>query len=236
MQELRVVFRERTKRTPSVESFRFWPAQRLSFLPGQFLQVIFDEQDRENKDLNKYLSFSCSPHREYIEVTKRLSASSFSQRLNSLQAGDEVLIKAPLGSCVFEAEYKKIAFLIGGIGITPVISILQHIAEEAVGTDACLVYSNRSEDETAFKEELDSLCAGSRDIKVYYVLTDCRPKQAGAIFGRIDKGLLERYLPGLRERIVFIFGPPKMTEAMSSLAIEMGCSEEGIKTEKFIGY
>jgi ferredoxin-NADP reductase len=40
----------------------------------------------------------------------------------------------------------------------------------------------------------------------------------------------------LSQRTVFIFGPPKMVEAMHNLAIELGCSNEKIKVENFIGY
>ena len=50
--------------------------------------------------------------------------------------------------------YEKIAFLIGGIGITPVISIIEHICDKKLSTDVALLYSNRNEDEIAFKKEL----------------------------------------------------------------------------------
>jgi ferredoxin-NADP reductase len=83
MKEVKVKFIEKIKRTPSVTSFRFLPAEKIDFIPGQFLQIIFDEKNRGNKDLNKYLSFSCSPQRDYIEITKRLSESEFSENWKS---------------------------------------------------------------------------------------------------------------------------------------------------------
>jgi ferredoxin-NADP reductase len=58
MQEIRARFVERVKRSETIESFRFVPQKKIDFIPGQFLQVIFDEAKRENKELNKYLSFS----------------------------------------------------------------------------------------------------------------------------------------------------------------------------------
>ena len=82
------VLRERVARTPSVESFRFDLPEKLHFSPGQFGQVIFDPGERKNRDLNKYLSFSSAPERDYVEVTKRLSDSEFSRRLRSLRPGD----------------------------------------------------------------------------------------------------------------------------------------------------
>ena len=108
MEEIRARLLEVIERTSTIKSFRLAPENRIDFIPGQFLQVIFDQADRNNKELNKYLSFSSSPTKEYIEVTKRLSESRFSQRLKDLKIEDEVLLKVPLGNCVFKDEYKKI--------------------------------------------------------------------------------------------------------------------------------
>ena len=236
MQEIRVSLSERIKRTQTVESFRFCAKEKINFVPGQFLQLIFDEENRDNKELNKYLSFSSLPSKNYLEVTKRISDSNFSQRLKNLKIGDELLLKAPLGNCVFNPEYEKIGFLIGGIGITPVISIIGYIVDEKLNTDAILLYSNRREEDIAFKGELDHWRSVNYNIKVFYTVTDCPPKDSRCIFGRINKELISQNAPDFRERIFFIFGPPKMVNAMNNLCLELGCPKENIKTESFIGY
>jgi ferredoxin-NADP reductase len=236
MKEIRVKLMVRIKRTESIESFRFLPSRKVDFTPGQFLQVIFDEKNIDNKELNKYLSFSSSPAKQYIEFTKRLSQSSFSERLRVLKPNDEVLLKAPLGSCVFKEEYKKIGFLIGGIGITPVISILEYIVEKKTTTNAILFYSNSSEEEVAFRKELDEWQKCNCNLKIIYTVTERQSKDPRCYFGRIDKALVAANASDIKERMVFIFGPPKMVEAMSSLSIDLGCSQENMKTENFIGY
>ena len=224
------------KRTLSTESFRFSTGDKINFLAGQFLQVIFDQANASNKELNKYLSFSSSPVKQYIEVTKRLSSSQFSQRLKSLNTGEEILIKAPLGNCIFKDEYKKIGFLIGGIGITPVISIIEYITDKNLDTDIVLFYSNRTEEEIAFRNELDYWQSLNNKIKIVYTVTDCQSQDKKCIFGRIDEDLLKSNINDLHERIFFIFGPPAMVEAMNKLCIGLGCNKEYIKTENFIGY
>jgi len=234
MDIFKVKFLKSIKRTPTVESFRFMPEKRIDFLAGQFLRVIFDRDNLENKELNKFLSFSSSPCREYIEVTKRLSDSAFSQRLKSLKKDDEILIKAPLGSCVFNKDFKNIAFLIGGIGITPVISMLEYIQDEDLDTDVILFYSNRSPSDIAFKEEIDRLAKENNRIKVFYLITDSLSKDKDFIFGRIDKDFLKNYLPDFKNRLIYIFGPPKMVEALKETCIELGLTD--IKTESFLGY
>ncbi len=221
---IRTTFSERIKRTPTIESFRFLPQEKIDFIPGQFLQIVFDGKNPQNKELNKYLSFSSSPAREYIEVTKRLSESLFSQRLIDLKLEDAVVIKAPLGSCVFKEDYKKIAFLVGGIGVTPVISILEYISDKGIRTDVLLLYSNKTEEEIAFKSELDLWQESNENIKILYRL------------GHIDKDFLTVQAKDLDQRSIFIFGPPKMVEAMKNLCLEIDCREENIKTESFLGY
>ena len=221
------------ERTRDVRSFRFFPEKRIDFLPGQFLQVVFDPA---RNDLNKYLSFSSSPTKEYIECTKRLSNSAFSERLKNLKVNDEILLKAPMGNCVFRDEDCSIAFLIGGIGITPVISILEYIVEKKLDTDVLLFYSNRTDEDIAFRKELDLWQSIAPKIRVFYLVTDCESQDKKCIFGRIDKNLLLREAGDCGERTFFIFGPPRMVEAMDHLCLEVGVKKENIKTENFIGY
>lgn len=236
MEEIKAKLIQSIKRTSSVESFRFLPERKINFIAGQFLQLIFEQKNRNNIELNKYLSFSSSPGHDYFEVTKRISESGFSLKLKSLKIGNDVLFKAPLGACVFKDEYKKIAFLIGGIGITPVISIIEYIAENKINTDVLLFYSNRNEEDIAFKSELDRWRENNPNIKIIYTVTDFQPVNKEYIFGRIDKDLLLNKIPDITERVFFIFGPPKMVETMKNTCLEINPVKENIKTESFMGY
>jgi ferredoxin-NADP reductase len=227
---------ERIKRTPSVESFRFQLDGACEFLPGQFLCVMFDANDEKNKELNKYLSFSSSPLKGYVEVTKRLSDSEFSKNLNALKPHDEVILKGPLGSCVYKDEYSRIAFVIGGIGITPVISIIEYIVERKLCTDVKVFYSNRVEEEIAFKKELDAWSEANPNIQVFFSVTDCAPQDPRCYYGRIDTDLLVPNLTQKEDRIVYLFGPPGMVKAMQGLCSVIGCPNDKVKIEHFIGY
>jgi len=236
MKELRVTLTERIARTASIQSFRFSAKEKINFVAGQFMQVIFDENNRDNKGLNKYLSFSSSPTKDYIEFTKRISASDFSHKLTELKIGDEVLIKVPLGACTFDGSYKKIAFLIGGIGITPAISIIEYIVDKHLDTDVELFYSNRSDDDIAFRRDLDTWQKENRNIKVTYLVSDCPSKDNRCLFGHIDKKLICEKAHCVDERVFFIFGPPRMVESLKATCVELGCAADKVKTESFLGY
>ena len=236
MKELKARLIEKIPRTGSVKSFRFIPEEELNFLPGQAAQLIFNPHDKTDRELNKYLSFSSSPTKGYLEFTKRMSLSAFSQALENLSIGAEILLKAPVGNCIFRDDYEKIGFLIGGIGITPVISIIEYIVDKKLNTDVLLLYSNRTDDDITFKDQLDRWQSLNKNLKISYIVTDCQPRDKTCIRGVIDKGMVIEKVYELNKRIFFIFGPPRMVEAMDNLCLDLGCSKENIKTERFVGY
>jgi len=137
MNEFKCRFDCMVERTHNVKSFRFIPVESgFDYLIGQFVTVVFDENDRSNKNLNKMLSLSCCPNKEYIEVTKKISESDFSKRLMSLNQGDEVLFKGPMGKLTISGLGEKNCFLVGGIGITPVFPMIESIVKEGTVRDA----------------------------------------------------------------------------------------------------
>ena len=227
---------EKIKRTPSIESFRFKTKEKVDFLPGQFLKIIFDAEDIQNKQLNKYLSFSSSPTKDYIEVTKRLSDSAFSAHLRELKIGESISMQGPMGNCIYKEEYKKVGFLIGGIGITPVISILEYIIEKKLDTDIMLVYSSRNNAEIAFRSELNALQKASSNMQILYTVTDCQPDDGVYMQGHISKDLVGQRFYDMSGRKFFIYGPPVMVQAMKDLCIESGCGKNEIIAENFVGY
>jgi len=235
-QEFRAEFIERVERTKSVVSFRMKPLVRIDFIAGQFVQVLFDESDKANKTVNKYLSFSCAPGKEYFEVTKRISESDFSKRLLVLKKGDNVSLKGPLGHCVLDSAYEKIAFLIGGIGITPVVSMLEHIAENKMKTNACLLYSNMSDDDIAFKPELDTWSRDNANIKVVHTVVNRLRGDKNCFVGMITKDFVIGEVPDFKERDFYLFGPPAMVNAMKVICREIGCDMEKVRAENFTGY
>ena len=227
---------ERIKRTATVESFRFKLDEKLDFEPGQFLKVIFDKDVINNKTLNKYLSFSCSPLKDYIEFTKRLSASDFSNKLKALKPDDRVMFQGPMGYCVFKDNYAKIGFLVGGIGITPVVSIIEYIVERKINTDIILMYSNRYYGEIAFRQELDNWQKEHNALNIIYTLTDCLSEDHICIHGQINKELIQEHVKDITVRRQFIYGPPVMVEAMKQMCDDSGCVKELVLAENFVGY
>ncbi|MBD3246864.1 MAG: hypothetical protein GF333_07660 [Candidatus Omnitrophica bacterium] len=230
-------FTERIPRTPQVTSFRFEPLEgRFEYKPGQFATVMFDPEHPRNRELNKYLSFSCAAVHPYVEVTKKMSGSAFSRSLSELRPGDSVWFEGPRGRCVFEDSMSKTSFLIGGIGITPVISVIEHVIHHRLSCELKLFYSNRTERDIAFKAELDRWSDRADQLRVFHTLTDCASSPGYCREGRIGQGWIREYAPDIEDHTVFLFGPPAMVSAMEGLCRELGCPPDKIKKENFTGY
>lgn len=224
-------------RTYNVKSFRFKSKESANFKPGQFFFVTIKN---DGKELTKHFSFSNSPtEKGYIEFTKRITDSEFSKALNKLKIGDWARLRMPLGQFTFEGEFKKLALLSGGIGITPLRSIIKYIFDMHLPTDVVLLYGNNKEQDIIFKQDFDIMASANKKIHLIYTLTSPeidKQKWNGEI-DYIDDNMIKKYVPDLTERIFYMCGPPKMVQTlMEILKTKLNIPDKQIKTENFTGY
>ncbi|MDP2044521.1 MAG: FAD-dependent oxidoreductase, partial [Candidatus Omnitrophota bacterium] len=165
--EIKTRIKEIIRRNYNVKSFRLEIPGAPDFKAGQFLSVVLNN----NPELKRYLSISSSPTEEgYLEFTKKLTQSDFSRALDNLKAGDQVIIQYPFGKFVLDESAARIAFLSGGIGITPIRSICKYAVDRNSGVDIALVYSNQSARDIVFKDDFDAMQKSYPLLRVAYVL------------------------------------------------------------------
>jgi ferredoxin-NADP reductase len=227
------MIKEIISRTYNIKSFRLDVSPRNDFKAGQFLSLALGEEPQ----LKRYLSISSSPTEEgYIEFTKKITASKFSGTLDNLKPGDKVQIQYPFGNFVLQETDKKIAFLSGGIGITPIRSICKYVVDKQPEIDIILLYANRTSEDIAFRDDLELFQEESPKLKVVYVLLEADPACAARI-GWIDKIMIQEEIPDYNLRRFYLCGPPQMVEAMQKLLIsDLAVAREAVITENFKGY
>lgn len=205
-----------------------------AFLAGQFLCVSFKDEPA----CKRYLSISSAPTEScYLEFTKKITESDFSRRLINLKPGDILHIQYPMGKFTLEDNpAEKIAFLSGGIGITPIRSISKYAADKNIGTDIVLIYSNRSIKDIVFKDDFDAMQREYPKLRVSHVL--CEPAVGfKCTVGLINAQVIKNEVPDYKERKFFLCGPPGMVEAMKKiLTEELTLEKDNIVTENFQGY
>jgi len=225
------------QRTHNVKSFRFKIKEDVDFKPGQFFFVTLKIDGTER---TKHFSFSNSPtEKGYVEFTKRITDSEFSKALNRLNIGDWARLKMPYGSFTFEGEYEKIAFLSGGIGITPIRSICKFATDSILPTDMVLLYGNNREEDIIFRQDLDNMQAVNKNLRIVYTLTspDIDRKTWQGRIGYIDDKMIKEEISDFNERVFYICGPPRMVESLINiLRNKLGVQQDKIKIENFVGY
>lgn len=220
-------------RTSNVTSFRFPRPTELDYKPGQFLFVTIKA---DGKELAKHFSFSSSPtEKEYIEFTKKFTDSEYSAGLKALKVGDWARIEAPFGSFTFEGEFEKIGMLGGGIGITPLRSIIKYCTDKQLKTKITLLYGCRTENDIAFRKEFEEMQNQNRNFKVVFTLNEGNPNWNGNV-GFITADMVRREIPDYRDTIFYTCGPPPMVEVMEKLVESLGLPKKQLKREYFSGY
>ncbi|BCB95586.1 hypothetical protein JZK55_05080 [Dissulfurispira thermophila] len=224
------------KRTYNVKSFRFMLSEDVDFKPGQFFHVTIKIDGQE---ASKHFSISNSPtEKAYLEFTKKITDSEFSHALDNLKIGDWARIKMPFGNFTFTGEYEKIAFLIGGIGITPVRSICKFVTDKRLDTDIIVLYGSKTERDIIFHEDFIRMEAENKKLRVVYTLDDPidRASWKGRV-GFITSEMIKEEIPDFVERVFYTCGPPKMVDYIKKvLHEELGIDKEKIISENFTGY
>ncbi|MCW4031206.1 MAG: FAD-dependent oxidoreductase [Candidatus Bathyarchaeota archaeon] len=220
-------------RTYNVTSFRFPRPARLNYKAGQFFFITLK---KDGEELNKHFSFSSSPtEKTHIEFTKKLSDSDFSTALKALKEGDWARIDAPYGKFTFEGEYEKIGLLAGGIGITPLKSICRYCTDMRLSTKITLLYGNRTENDIAFRKELETMQKQNKNLKTLFILNEPSGEWKGAT-GLITAKMIEKQVPDFKETTFYTCGPPGMVKTMVKLVEQLGLPKTQLKFEYFTGY
>jgi len=226
--EYQVSFLERKQRTPHAVSYRFSKPTELSFTAGQYMIVDL------GNGLMHPLSLSDCPEKKYLEFTKRMTGSPYCLALEDLKQGTSITIKGPMGKFSHAGGSGPLVFLAGGIGITPIRSILKHI--ERSGSEhrkIILIYGNQDETDIAFGSELEEL--NLRQFTLIHVLIDPKSGWSGDT-GFISEAIITREVPDPKSATFLVSGPPIMVETMSKTLQVLQVNKNSIRTDVFLGY
>ncbi len=204
----------------------------FDYLPGQWAFVTVGSEEEQK---TKPLSFSSSPTEDFLEFTKRLTGHEFSNAFAALEVGNTAIIRGPFGKLTLQENHKKICMLSGGIGITPLRSMIRYSTDMELKTSIVLLYSNRFEGAISFMDDFDEMRARNPNFEVIVTIT--RPGHGWkGLAGRISQEMIEKKVPDYSERVFYSCGPKPMVDAMVAMLSKMGLPEARIKYEYFSGY
>jgi predicted ferric reductase len=198
----------------------------FTIYPGQFMIVRFFTKGLWWQA--HPFSLSMLPNGQELRITVK-ELGDFTQQVQHIPLGTNVLIDGPYG--VF-TEWMSIApktlFIAGGIGITPIRSLMEEMLRRR--KEATLLYGNKTRQDIVFADELNTL-ARQYSTKVVNVLSDEADYQGER--GFIDEEKIRRFAPDVAARDVYVCGPPPMMAAVVALLHKMGVPGAHIHFEKF---
>ena len=207
----------------------------FEFEPGQYAKITLLEPIHNDDEGNSRLfSISTAPTKDYLMFTTRALDSAFNKNILELPIGTKATISEPGGNTVLHKDSGISAvFLIGGIGITPVRCMVEYIVESKLPYDATLFYSNPNAESMAFFEDFENWARVYDGFKFIPTIDDSSNKNWKYNVGYINKELILKNIPDINKPIYYIVGPLAMVDAMESLILGMGVSNEKIKLERF---
>jgi ferredoxin-NADP reductase len=216
-----------TDETTTIRSIRLAPPAGYTFRAGQHALLRLGTE--AGPDMRP-LSIASAPSDGVIEFATRVGPSAFKRAFFDLRPGDEVKVSRPMGGWTIDPSAPAVVFA-GGIGITPVKSVLNASASE--GTQPVrLVLSNRNVAEIPFAAELTALTRLAPRVTLALHLTDTSDgAPEGEVYaGRIDGVRVEREVAAAGPDTAFyVTGPDAMVRSIAGLLAETGVPSSRVR-------
>lgn len=222
-------FQSKKEIAPNAYDFTFQPSQTFNFLPGQYMEwtLAFNKPDlRGNR---RYFTLASSPLEKDVHLGIKFydSGSTFKKALLNMKAGDTIVGSQLSGEFTLpENPQIPLVFMAGGIGITPFRSMIKYMMERGEKRSITLIYSAKTEQDLAYKDLFEQ-AQKELEIMVIYQ-TDTQ--------GKVDKQLIKRVVPDLKNSIFYLSGPHGMVSSFEQILKATGIPSDHIKIDFFPGY
>ncbi len=244
----RFVVEKKQPESEIVTSFYLRPADGgpvAPFKPGQYITVKIDHPVTPTSPRN--YSLSDAPGKDYYRISVKREPSLvengpvglISNYLhNSVNQGDELLIGPPCGEFTLEpaAQQRPLVFFAGGIGITPLLSMLKSLVQEQSNVPVYLLQSARNSQVHAFAEEIRQLASQHNHFR-WHVRYDA-PLESDLTEGKchsvglVEHSLLQEFLPQ-QETDYYLCGPKSYMSHLYQLLLSQGVDHSRIHLEFF---
>lgn len=214
-----------------IKTFRLARPEGFAFSPGQFLavRVLID-----GKPHVRCYSISSAPHTHgYLEISVRRQGLVSGTLHATVRPGSTLTINRPAGQFLYpQGDDRPLVLIAGGIGITPLLSMLRHAVASDPARPVTLLYSARREYDVAFHNELRVLAERHPHLRVAITLT--QPTEPTRLrTGRLDADMLRQHVASPAHSIFCLCGPGPMIENVRLALGAMGVPAGQVRFEQF---
>jgi len=221
--------------TDTIRTFYFRSAKPLRYTAGQFIELTIAHSQPDDRGIKRWFTLSSSPTQKLLTITTKYAGddqtSTFKKALFGLKTGDGVDISEPMGDFVLPRDSSvPLIFVAGGIGITPMHSMLQWLADSGEKRRLRFMYGVQTEGEIIFQETL-----AKADQHTTIVVS--QPSDAwGGERGRLTAEMILGVETPSADTLVYLSGPEGMIEALRRDLQQHGVKPRQIVTDLFPGY
>ncbi|WP_183556757.1 NO-inducible flavohemoprotein [Mucilaginibacter sp. SP1R1] len=241
------LFKVGLKQMESAEicSFYLYPADGgkvTSHEPGQYLSIKLFLPELKMNQIRQY-SISNVPTDEYYRISVKRETGTdldanglISNRLHDeIQEGDLVELTSPAGSFTLPDNLNApVTFISGGVGLTPFVSMVHHLAQKQTGHPITWLHGCRSQEVHAFKHNLDKLVAENKNLQQHIFYNNCTPanREDGIYEGYLDINHIDNLLHEPQTHY-FICGPSVFIKKQFNDLKALGVDSQYIFFEEF---
>lgn len=162
--------------------------------------------------------------------------TAFKRVLKDLPIGSEVKLDAPYGDfTLHKTESTPAVFIIGGIGVTPVRSMVAQATHDKTRHKITLLHASRAPADLPLKDDFEQLAENNPNF-TYVTTVDSPTDDWAGERGRVTPEMVKKHVPNLNEPIYYLSGPEGMVKAMRALLVDLEVNKDNIRTEEFAGY
>jgi ferredoxin-NADP reductase len=221
-------------------AFHFEKPEGFIYKAGQFANcTLINPAETDAEGNSRIFSLASVPYESELMVATRMRDTAFKRVLKTMEPGMEVMMNAPHGSFTLHNNQSVPAVLLtGGIGVTPVRSIVRQAIHDKLSHRIIVFYSNRKPEDAAFLDDLRESRTANPNYTFVGTMTQMEKssREWHGETGVISKAMLLKFMDDLTHPIYYIDGPPAMVKAMRQMLNEAGVNDDNIRTEEFSGY
>lgn len=221
------------RETPTIKSFRLdLGGQDFEFRSGQWVDLFLRIEGAEA--VGGYSITSSPSHKGYIDLAIKLDGGNpVTHHLHmQAKAGDDVDIQLGGDFYYTRGMGDSVVLLGGGIGLTPLMSIVRYVDDGCPDTRLVLLYSAKSPAELLFRGELEATARRNPRFRSIFSVTGPAGGSWSGVTGRIDADLIRREEIDLGA-LFYICGPPQMIQDMLVILRGLGVPESRIRYEQW---